>query len=75
LILFIPIEDSKIKKEIEVKRCSTCTFNQYSMSGAYCIHPFWNDKNTCDNILSINEVLNKKCPLLKEDLIIRYRIK
>lgn len=69
----------KIKTEID--SCyGSCPFFGTSMDGMYCNHPYWKDRDAYENMIitrynSDNGNIPPKCPLLTENLTVKYVLK
>lgn len=62
--------------EIEkiIIRCIDCPFNDNSMDGMECNHPYWKEKGAYENMIINAENKYKipdKCPLKKTSVIIK----
>jgi hypothetical protein len=64
---------------IKIMRCMyRCPFYTTEGQVMACNHPFWKTKEPYDNYIITQEngrdSIPEKCPLRKEDLIIKYRL-
>lgn len=69
-----------MEKNIIIKRCiNECPFFETSMDGMQCGHPYWETKESYDNMIITwgnggHGKIPPLCPLREKDLTIKYQL-
>ena len=68
-----------MQKTDTIKKCiHHCPFYHRSMDGMECVHPYFDDKDSYENMIITHEngtnFIPEKCPLIKENLTITYNL-
>lgn len=78
--LSLNVNGGKMINEVKINECyHSCPFFGVSMDGMECKHPYWKDKGAYQNMIITHENsrdgrIPEKCPLKKEELVIKYKL-